>query len=227
MSVRISGIYALIDTDRDLPFYVGCSKHVHRRISQHKQDWNRQAALGISSGVFYLPAYKGRNEMFRYLSLDGREFAWTFLEETDDLKTAEAAHIDMFIKAGVPLCNRAMVYNFGNFQNTPQKPYMTIPCPISIALGYEHRSKSYLGPIRLNAWRVIPTLVHLNRDRPDLARQVRSGEISAHAAAVEAGFRKAPTPLKLLQKAWKAASEEEQVEFLEWIRTNEPKPSRN
>src|SRR5262249_54816374 len=35
----------------------------------------------------------------------------------------------------------------------------------------------------------------LFRDRPDLFERVRQGELSAHAAMVEAGFRKVPTPL--------------------------------
>jgi hypothetical protein len=38
----------------------------------------------------------------------------------------------------------------------------------------------------------IYTLARLDRDRPDLAAQVRSGRLSANAAAIEAGFRKKP-----------------------------------
>lgn len=49
------------------------------------------------------------------------------------------------------------------------------------------------------------TLARLDRDgRSDLATEVRSGEISANAAAIKAGFRHQPTPyervLKLLPK---------------------------
>jgi hypothetical protein len=36
------------------------------------------------------------------------------------------------------------------------------------------------------------TLARLERDRPDLAMQVRQGSMSANAAAIEAGFRKPP-----------------------------------
>jgi hypothetical protein len=36
------------------------------------------------------------------------------------------------------------------------------------------------------------TLARLHRDRPDLAARVEAREISAHAAAKEAGFRKQP-----------------------------------
>ena len=43
-------------------------------------------------------------------------------------------------------------------------------------------------------------LKRLKRDRPDLADKVISGELSAHAAAVEAGFRKKPTPFEIVLK---------------------------
>lgn len=36
------------------------------------------------------------------------------------------------------------------------------------------------------------TLARLHRDRPDLAQRVEAGELSANAAAIEAGFRKKP-----------------------------------
>jgi hypothetical protein len=50
------------------------------------------------------------------------------------------------------------------------------------------------------------TLARLRRDRPDLAAQVEAGELSAHAAAIEAGFRRKPTPPDELRRAWAKAS---------------------
>src|SRR5262245_14484532 len=44
------------------------------------------------------------------------------------------------------------------------------------------------------------TLKRLKRDRPDLFQQVLGGGLSANAAAVEAGFRKQPTPIELILK---------------------------
>jgi hypothetical protein len=48
-------------------------------------------------------------------------------------------------------------------------------------------------------------LRRLKRDRPDLAAQVVAGTLSAHAAAVQAGFRKstwsAPTEINALRAA--------------------------
>jgi hypothetical protein len=44
------------------------------------------------------------------------------------------------------------------------------------------------------------TLARLRRDRPDLAAMVSAGELSANAAAIEAGFRKQPTALAQVMK---------------------------
>ena len=60
-------------------------------------------------------------------------------------------------------------------------------------------------------------LRRLKRDRPDLANKVVRGEMSAHAAAIEAGFRKKPTPLDLLWQAWAKASEQERAVFRDEI----------
>jgi len=65
------------------------------------------------------------------------------------------------------------------------------------------------------------TLARLRRDRPELAERVEAGELSANAAAVEAGFRRRPTPLDTLRRTWAKASEEERAEFLTWIQQSE------
>ena len=41
------------------------------------------------------------------------------------------------------------------------------------------------------------TLARLKRDRPDLAERVVAGTLSAHAAAIEAGFRKRTATLPI------------------------------
>lgn len=43
-------------------------------------------------------------------------------------------------------------------------------------------------------------LKRLKRDRPDLANKVIAGELSANAAAIEAGFRKKLTPFEQIMK---------------------------
>ncbi len=54
--------------------------------------------------------------------------------------------------------------------------------------------------------------------RPDLNRRVHSGELSAHAAAIEAGIIKKPPPeeagLERLLVAWAKASLEDRLDFL-------------
>jgi len=57
----------------------------------------------------------------------------------------------------------------------------------------------------------------LKRDRPDLAEKVIRRELSANAAAIEAGFRKPPSPLKALQNAWSRASEDDRAAFRAWV----------
>lgn len=58
------------------------------------------------------------------------------------------------------------------------------------------------------------TLARLDRDQPELADRVRAGELSANAAAIEAGFRKQQTPLDRLRAAWRKASNDERQTFL-------------
>lgn len=58
------------------------------------------------------------------------------------------------------------------------------------------------------------SIARLKRDRPDLADMVIAGELSANAAAVEAGFRKRDTPLDALRRAWGKATEDERATFM-------------
>ena len=57
----------------------------------------------------------------------------------------------------------------------------------------------------------------LKRDRPDLLKRVVSGELSANAAAVEAGFRKRPSALEQMQKLWLRLSPAERRAHRVWI----------
>jgi hypothetical protein len=57
-------------------------------------------------------------------------------------------------------------------------------------------------------------LRRLRKDRPDLHERVIGGELSPHAAMLEAGFRKTPTALEKLNRAWDVASPEERAAFL-------------
>lgn len=61
------------------------------------------------------------------------------------------------------------------------------------------------------------TVARLDRDAPELAERVRAGELSANAAAIEAGFRKRPTALALLRAAWRKATKAEREAFLEEV----------
>jgi hypothetical protein len=65
---------------------------------------------------------------------------------------------------------------------------------------------------------VASALRRLRKDAPALHARVLAGEISPHAAMVQAGFRKraksrARTPLDTLRRAWASASAEERAAF--------------
>jgi hypothetical protein len=57
----------------------------------------------------------------------------------------------------------------------------------------------------------------LRKDRPDLLEKVKAGELSANAAAIEAGFRKRVTGLALLRAGWRRADDAERATFLEEV----------
>lgn len=63
------------------------------------------------------------------------------------------------------------------------------------------------------------------RERPEfreLAARVRSGEMSANKAAIQAGFRKEVTALDYLRRGWKLASAKERQAFLWEIQPAKP-----
>ena len=60
----------------------------------------------------------------------------------------------------------------------------------------------------------IYTVKRIKRDHPELFQQVLGGGLSIHAAAVEAGIHKPPSPLKELRKWWSKASADERAAFL-------------
>lgn len=61
------------------------------------------------------------------------------------------------------------------------------------------------------------TVSRLKNNRPDLFEKVVSGELSANAAAIQAGFRKVKTPVEQLNYWWNKCSDKERQEFLFWI----------
>lgn len=60
-------------------------------------------------------------------------------------------------------------------------------------------------------------VARLNRDHPDLASRVRSGELSANAAAIEAGFRRKLTPYEQVLKLIPKLSQDERRQLKEML----------
>jgi hypothetical protein len=61
------------------------------------------------------------------------------------------------------------------------------------------------------------TLTRLKNERPDLFARVVAKELTANAAAIEAGWRKKPTALEAAQAAFQRLSQDERREFLTWV----------
>lgn len=61
------------------------------------------------------------------------------------------------------------------------------------------------------------TVGRLRRDRPDLADRVERRELSANAAAIEAGFRRPRSAFSDLCAAWRRASGDDRARFEDWI----------
>ena len=61
------------------------------------------------------------------------------------------------------------------------------------------------------------TISRLKKHRPDLFAKVVANELSANAAAIQAGFRKVKTPEDQLWHWWGKASKEERDRFKERI----------
>lgn len=73
-----------------------------------------------------------------------------------------------------------------------------------------HRNPTqYKTPDRGRAY----DLSRLRREAPELFERVKAGEMSANAAAIEAGFRRRKTALEKLKTAWSNASAEEREAF--------------
>jgi len=57
----------------------------------------------------------------------------------------------------------------------------------------------------------------LRKDAPEIHKRVLAGELSCHAAMIEAGFRKKKTPFDTAKSAWAKMTSREQKRFLKWV----------
>lgn len=58
----------------------------------------------------------------------------------------------------------------------------------------------------------------LRKDAPEIHQEVIDGDLSCHAGMIKAGFRRKPTSLELLKRAWQTATTEEREMFLDWTK---------
>jgi hypothetical protein len=92
----------------------------------------------------------------------------------------------------------------GNYQDSGNNNIMTT----STSPATQGTSKSY-------------TLNRLRREHSELFERVVAGELSANAAAIEAGFRKVKTPLEQVMALIPKLTEEERQEVLEYLTAGE------
>lgn len=114
----------------------------------------------------------------------------------DDLEALAAFETAMVGKVGAPMGNH-------NAAHKTTRDNITV-CPASCEDGERGTSRSY-------------TLRRLSQQHPEIFQQVTAGELTTNQAAIKAGFRKSPTTLDLLQRAWRKAVEAERQAFLSWI----------
>jgi hypothetical protein len=66
------------------------------------------------------------------------------------------------------------------------------------------------------------TLRRLAKDHPELFEQVKTGQLSANQAAIQAGFRKVKTPAEQVRALWQKLTDEERSELLYWMTAEAP-----
>ena len=65
------------------------------------------------------------------------------------------------------------------------------------------------------------TLTRLKNERPDLFKRVVNEELTANAAAIEAGWRKKETAIEAAKRAVQKMTQEDQLEFFKWFCSEE------
>ena len=61
------------------------------------------------------------------------------------------------------------------------------------------------------------TLTRLSKEAPELYERVKAGGLSANAAAIEAGFRKKPSPLETVIRGYNKLTDEDKREFFKMV----------
>jgi hypothetical protein len=106
------------------------------------------------------------------------------------------------IKDGLGLAEPELRLVWEWLERNPQNDAMPLETARAMALRQHGGDRRSEGPC--NASLKYGTAAHwqarLRRDRPDLAERVETGELSANAAAIEAGFRHRRTPFEVITR---------------------------
>jgi hypothetical protein len=178
-----SGIYGIQDTDREHWVYVGRSFNIERRTREHHKEIDSVVNEILRDyREIRKPITTSRRNCLAYLTLQGVPWEVEVFEELSEdrwlQEEQEVRWASFLLEAGHPLSNGTAAGTHLSGWGARDKKN---DCPYTPELN---------GSTSLVFLLDIPTIRRLKRDRKDLAEKVISGDMSANAAAIEAGFRK-------------------------------------
>jgi hypothetical protein len=153
------------------------------------------------------------------LSFDCRELLHFVDEAPAMLAALGYADVDDFLTRGLELQPKMVAWALTGLQRL--QPDQPIPYREAVRLGRRGGDRRSAGAKKNQGYNVTLKrgnrqayyLARLDRDRPELAAQVRAGELKAYAAARLAGIVKTKTPLEHLRHWWSKASETDRRTF--------------
>jgi hypothetical protein len=163
------------------------------------------------------------------LPYDCRELL-RFIDEAQEMLPALGyTSLDEFVQRGLRLDPALVSWAVdGLHQLKPDEP---IPFDRAIRLGRQGRPtkeqqvarKGYNVTFSKRGYKRDYILARLDRDQHhQLAADVRAARLSAHAAALQAGYRRVKSPLEQLRYWWRKASTDERATFCDETKTPMP-----
>lgn len=191
-----SGIYGIEDQDTGQIVYVGRAVDIAGRFSSHLGDAIAEARCAMSRGWIDYPVIRTKRNCLAYLWLEGVPFAPIVVEDIPlpaEQPDRERYWAYVLTMDGHPLSNGTtagpgLVHAGHHIKKNPC-PYTVCLEPI-LAGTLLHRPWWLASSKAIIPISSLPMHTKLRKDRPDLHAQVLAGELSPHAAMVEAGFRK-------------------------------------
>jgi hypothetical protein len=196
----VSGIYGIKDTENDRFVYVGRAFDICHRFVHHIKDGHSEALEVDRRGWFDYPVIRTKRNCLAYLLRTQIPFESVVLDElpkdTQIHVDGELWWSDKLLSEGHPLANGdSSGTKLISRGNNGRKNFCPYTPELEEARAGFFDNRPYWIPFGKRVL-VSPdseigyALRKLRRDREDLHKRVLAGEISPHAAMIEAGFRK-------------------------------------